>query len=158
MLAPRDDFVHDHYYSDSFWWSPAGYVAKWVIVGTIFFFLLTWIVGGYLHARHRVRKGLPPLRYHRWLLSRSQRARFDPGPGAYYHAQPYGWSYRMDGRHVEPPPVYSNDLPPTYQPPAGASKINPNQNIPQRTTMSPPPPPAPTNNGGPSQGSNAAAP
>lgn len=62
-----------------------------------------------------------------WLLSRRQRAQFDP---RYRDAVP-GDSYGSDqyGMHAYPPPVYDPNSapPPKYQPPEGASKIDPIQ-------------------------------
>jgi len=38
---------------------------KWSIVGAIFVLFLVLFVGGYWHAQRRMKKGLPPLAYHR---------------------------------------------------------------------------------------------
>jgi hypothetical protein len=65
----------------------------------------------------------------KWLLSRQQRARYDPNyrnPSAYYNTYPDGGQY---GMHPMPPPMYdpSQPPPPTYQPPAGGTKVDPSQ-------------------------------
>lgn len=49
------------------------YAIKWAIVSLMFVFFLVFFVGGYFHAQRRIKKGLPPLRYHRWFLPRRQR-------------------------------------------------------------------------------------
>jgi len=64
-----------------------------------------------------------------WLLSRQQRARYDPNyqnPSVYYNSYPDRGQY---GMHPMPPPVYDPNAPPppTYQPPAGGTKIDPSQ-------------------------------
>lgn len=38
---------------------------KWSVLGGIFLFLVMWITIGHIHARRRLRKGLPLLFYHR---------------------------------------------------------------------------------------------
>jgi hypothetical protein len=105
--------------------------------------VISYGIFGYWHAKRRVARGLPPLAYHRvcslfeyppfrtntlqWLLSRRQRAQFDP---RYRDAVP-GDSYSSDqyGMHAYPPPVYDPNSapPPKYQPPEGASKVDPTQ-------------------------------
>ncbi len=64
-----------------------------------------------------------------WLLSRRDRARYDPNyqsPAVYYNTYPQ--QNTQYGMYPMPPPVYNNaDLPPTYQPPAGATKVDPSQ-------------------------------
>ena len=42
-----------------------GIIIKWLVAGGIIVFFLVWFIGGYLHAKRRVRKGLKPLCYHR---------------------------------------------------------------------------------------------
>ncbi|KAF2459780.1 hypothetical protein BDY21DRAFT_177993 [Lineolata rhizophorae] len=126
----------NRYYS---WWStPTGYIVKYTLLGVIFLLILLWIVGGYMHAQIRMKKGLAPLSYHRFLVPRSQRARFPPAHTqnnyTFYRTSPY--DPRTQQPHPdsvgmntfpEPPPVYSNDAPPQYQPPPGASKVDPAQ-------------------------------
>ncbi|KAF2403843.1 hypothetical protein EJ06DRAFT_527444 [Trichodelitschia bisporula] len=105
------------------------FIVKWAIFGGLFLALIAFLVIANLHARRRVRRGLAPLGYHRWLLPASMRARF-PKPGTYrqnnaaYYAPPstYAPAHPTGGvpyvvSYVEPPPVYSNDMPPVYQPP-----------------------------------------
>lgn len=57
------------------WWdSPTAIIVKWSILGAIVLFMFVWFVGGYIHARMRIKKGLPPLRYHRVSDSSFDRA------------------------------------------------------------------------------------
>lgn len=65
-----------------------------------------------------------------WLLNRQQRARYDPNyqnPSVYYNRYDEGGG--QYGMHPMPPPMYDPNapLPPTYQPPAGGSKVDPSQ-------------------------------
>ncbi|CAG8980534.1 hypothetical protein HYALB_00002531 [Hymenoscyphus albidus] len=110
------------------WYTREGQIARWSIFFGLFFILMVYMVGGYMHAKKRISKGLAPLPYHRWLLSRSQRAQFDPWyqePTIYYQTYPPPGAHY--GMHPMPPPVYDPNMPPTYQPPAGASKVDPSQ-------------------------------
>ena len=40
-------------------------IIKWAIIGGIMLFFVIYLVGGYLHAKRRIRKGLKPMRYHK---------------------------------------------------------------------------------------------
>jgi hypothetical protein len=42
-----------------------GIIVKWAILASFFFFFLAWFLGGYIHAKARLRKGKPLLAYHR---------------------------------------------------------------------------------------------
>ena len=112
---------------------------------------MLWFVGGYIHAKRRMQKGLPLLAYHRvrnfhsrsspalpylsiltfslqWLVPYRERQRYGQTPQnhfTFYATQPY--SPNADGTYNEPPPLYNNDMPPSYMPPPGASKLNPTQ-------------------------------
>lgn len=52
---------------DNVWWgnSDAADAVKWSVVTAIVLLLCLWLIGGYYHARRRLRKGLAPLAYHR---------------------------------------------------------------------------------------------
>lgn len=96
------------------------YAVKWSVLLALFVIFFLWITLGYYHARRRIKAGLKPLAYHKWLVPRSQR---EPQPvqnaRAYYTPGNFGMQ-----EHAEPPPVYSNtDMPPSYQPPEGGSKV-----------------------------------
>lgn len=41
------------------------YAIKWAVIAAILVAFLLYFVGGYFHARQRMKKGLPPLKYHR---------------------------------------------------------------------------------------------
>jgi len=114
----------------SWWWTRTGQIVRWSIFFGLLFLFFAYMIGGYMHAKSRMKKGLPPLKYHRWLLNRQQRARFDPNyqnPSVYYST--YRPSQGQYGMQPMPPPMYdpSQPPPPTYQPPAGASKVDPSQ-------------------------------
>lgn len=129
-------------FREGFWYSDAGIIVKWVILAGFFFFFMAWFVGGYLHAKSRMKKGKPLLGYHRWLVSYSERKRYGQTPQnqfTFYAAQqPYGqqsygqpqqsYGPRSDGTWPEPPPMYNSDAPPGYMAPPGATKMSPNQN------------------------------
>ncbi|KAF2118265.1 hypothetical protein BDV96DRAFT_380911 [Lophiotrema nucula] len=116
-------------FRDGFWYTDKGIIIKWCILAAIFFIFFAWFVGGYLHAKRRMKKGLPLMAYHRWLVPYRERQRFNQVPQnhfTFYASQPY--QPRPDGTYPEPPPMYSNnDAPPGYIPPPGATKMNPNQ-------------------------------
>ncbi|KAL8895893.1 MAG: hypothetical protein Q9192_003391 [Flavoplaca navasiana] len=156
-----DDYHYDGYHGD-WWYSETAEVIRWVIVAGLLFGLFLLVVGGYVHARRRVRRGQTPLRYHRvsppylsrccfglppmnktWLLPRSQR-RFQPAqPFTFYQHQQN--PYEMYPYPAPPPGrtlplstaiqgtdfiAYHNNggpPPPRYEPPQGASKMNPSQ-------------------------------
>ncbi|KAK3063097.1 hypothetical protein LTS18_002756 [Coniosporium uncinatum] len=129
VIEARQFVVDDDYYG-SWWYSPTGYIVKWIIVGIIFAIFFACF-----HARRRIRKGLPPLAYHRWLVPRSAQRGHHQNQYAYYAQQPpqqggyygQGNAYGMQ-TYAEPPPQYNhNDVPPTYQPPQGGSKADPSQ-------------------------------
>ncbi|KAK0515947.1 hypothetical protein JMJ35_001981 [Cladonia borealis] len=136
---------------DGWGYSNTAIAIKWAVVGAIILIFLLWFVGGYYHAQRRIKKGLPPLGYHRFLLPRRQRAQFMPRPQYGYYPQqqnryPNGDGYQMHN-YPAPPPAYNNTEhipPPVYQPPEHGSKVNPVQDW-----AAPPagPPPANVNGG-----------
>ncbi|KAI0865044.1 hypothetical protein F4860DRAFT_342531 [Xylaria cubensis] len=121
-----------------FWYTTPGIIIKYVIFFAFLFILFGWVVGGRLHAKRRLRKGLKPLSYHAWLLSRQERAQVDPtyayprGPVVYGVYRPvYGNDNNNNGdyygMHPMPPPVYDPSRPPVYDGPQGGSKVDPVQ-------------------------------
>ncbi|KAL6244455.1 hypothetical protein RBB50_008697 [Rhinocladiella similis] len=157
---------NDDNFDDGYWWySSTAYAIKWAIIATILVALFLFFIGGYLHARRRMRKGQPPLAYHRWLVPRSQRLAFAQrypqyaaqagvysmaarpmyhpyGPG--YQGGGHGQAYQM-GVYGPPPPAYHEpDYVPAYTPPGG-NKVDPDQNRhyppPSGGPSQPPPPP-----------------
>jgi len=108
--------------------SQTGLAVRYIIVVTLFVLVILFLLGGYIHAQRRIRAGLPPLAYHRWLVRRQQ-ARWTAQ--AHYNPEPHGQpgSYPMQN-FQPPPPAYNQwDAPPVYQPPAGGSKTMADQNI-----------------------------
>ncbi|CAA9957611.1 hypothetical protein CFE70_001183 [Pyrenophora teres f. teres 0-1] len=133
-----DNGERECFNDDSFWYSDTGIIVKWIILASFFFIFFGWFVIGHIHAKQRLKKGLPLLAYHRFLIPYNQRR----GPLApqnhftfYQTQQPYGapppnapYAQRTDGAWAEPPPLYQNtDAPPQYFAPPGASKTNPSQ-------------------------------
>ncbi|KAH3948309.1 hypothetical protein HBI56_126510 [Parastagonospora nodorum] len=125
---------------DGFWYTDKGIIIKWIILGVIFALFMAWFVGGYIHAKQRLKKGLPLLGYHRFLISYSERKRHGQVPQNHFtfyaQEQPYypqgqqpPYAQRPGaGPYAEPPPMYNNaDAPPQYFAPPGASKASPNQ-------------------------------
>ncbi|KAL8858020.1 MAG: hypothetical protein Q9178_005481 [Gyalolechia marmorata] len=131
----HDDDYHDDYHH-SWWYSDTADAIKWAVVAAIFFAMFLFLAIGYIHARRRIRRGQPPLRYHRRLSVPRQDFSF------YQHRQN---PYEMNPYPVPPPGMalfsdvyqisinnvaYRNNEgppPPRYEPPQGASKMNPNQ-------------------------------
>lgn len=136
LFEKRDDYY--------FWYSREGYIVKWSIFLGLVGIIAIYIIGGYIHAKRRLKKGLLPLGYHRWLVSRRDLARVDPRyavpnnawyrPGyhnnAYYNnpQNPNGNYYGMNSNMAPPPPMYDPaGRPPVYDGPEGGSKVAPNQ-------------------------------
>ena len=42
-----------------------GMIIKWAILGSMFAFFMLWFIGGYIHAKRRLKAGKPLLGYHR---------------------------------------------------------------------------------------------
>ncbi|CZT19468.1 uncharacterized protein RCC_05319 [Ramularia collo-cygni] len=124
-MLKRDDDYDD--YNDSWYWSDTGYTVRYVIVFVILTALLLFFLGGYLHARKRMKKGLQPLSYHRWMVKSRYRQ-----PQYYQNAPPpQGYPmYAYPPAQQEVPPAYYQHAPPppAYSPPEGASKAMADQN------------------------------
>lgn len=111
---------------------------RYAIVAVVFGVVVVFLFFSYFHAQRRLRKGLAPLSYHRWLVSRRQYGSY-PSQNQYPHyngppQQGYpmnGWWNQQPAQQFQPPPPAYNqmDAPPVYQPPAGASKAMANQHI-----------------------------
>ncbi|KAI0474627.1 hypothetical protein F4859DRAFT_74530 [Xylaria cf. heliscus] len=124
-----------------FWYTTTGIIIKYVLFFTFLAVILGWVVGGRMHAKRRLRKGLKPLSYHAWLLSRQERAQVDPayaysqGPNVVYgvYRPVYGGNNGNPGAgdyygmHSMPPPVYDPARPPVYDGPPVGSKVDPVQ-------------------------------
>lgn len=126
-----DDDVYPYDYSESWWWSDTGYAVRYALICVILAIILLYFVGGYCHARSRLKKGQPPLAYHRWMVQRSARYEQPQHQQSYpYRPDPYAQGYAMHGYAPppNPPPAYHGDAPPAYYPPEGASKAMADQN------------------------------
>jgi len=144
--------------------NPTAYAIKWAVIAAITVFFLVYMVGGYMHAQRRMKKGLPPLAYHRWIVSRQQKAAFAQqypqyanqfsfyraqqdrvGPYGTYGYAPNGQAYQMGGMYAPPPPAYNEpDYVPAYTP-AAPNKVDPDQ----RYNAPAGPPPASAQGAGP---------
>ncbi|KAI0410150.1 hypothetical protein F4802DRAFT_16135 [Xylaria palmicola] len=139
-LVPRQYVQQDDGDYVWFWYTTPGLIIKYVVFLGFLLLLFGWIIGGRIHAKRRVRKGLKPLAYHAWLLSRQERAQVDPAYaypqaaatpvyGVYRPAygQSSGGAGEYYGMHPMPPPVYDPARPPVYDGPPSGSKVDPAQ-------------------------------
>ncbi|KAI2604284.1 uncharacterized protein GGS25DRAFT_525559 [Hypoxylon fragiforme] len=119
-----------------FWYTKEGVIVKWAVFFGLAVLFTLYVVLGRQHAKKRVRRGLKPLAYHNWLLSRHEKAGVDPRyawPQASYANYQNGAQYGQgaNGMYPMPPPVYDpNNRPPMYEggvPPMGGSKVDPVQ-------------------------------
>ncbi|KAK5663751.1 hypothetical protein OQA88_4182 [Cercophora sp. LCS_1] len=134
-----------------FWYTKTGVIVKWSLFLGLIVFIGLYLLLGYIHAQKRIQKGLAPLGYHRFLVSRAQLARVDPRyrfPEAeaapyYYNQQQQYYMHAMP-----PPPVYdpNSARPPMYPgppPPEGSTKVDPSQQQPVAGDFAAPPGPPP---------------
>ncbi|KXX78160.1 hypothetical protein MMYC01_204274 [Madurella mycetomatis] len=128
-----DGFIDETSCYVPFWSTRTGTIVKWSLFFGIIAIVGLYLLLGYVHAQKRLRKGLAPLGYHRFLVSRSALAQIDP---RYRYPQPanttihpYGPDSQYYGMHAMPPPVYDPNAPrlPVYEPPAGSTKAEPSQ-------------------------------
>ena len=119
---------------------------RYTTAALLFTLALLYFLGGYLPARRRLAKNLPPLRYHRWMVMSSHRRINHPhnpynaqNSAAYMQRygnyqspfqqqqqqQGYGGQGYMMNEYAPPPPAYhsSEVPPPVYAPPEGGSKV-----------------------------------
>ncbi|KAL2161427.1 hypothetical protein VTH06DRAFT_7988 [Thermothelomyces fergusii] len=133
----EDCIIEDGYIEDGceipFWATRTGIIVKWsLFLGLIALTILYFLVA-YIHLKQRIRKGLPPLRYHQFLVSRVTFFPADPryGPPPPPNSYPYydpAERYYYD-MYAMPPPVYDPNAPrpPKYEPPANSTKADPGQ-------------------------------
>ncbi|KAL2270067.1 hypothetical protein VTJ83DRAFT_2251 [Remersonia thermophila] len=131
-----DDDDDDECYG-SFWSSKEGMIIKWSLFLGFIVACLLYLLIGYIHAHHRIKKGLPPLSYHRFLISRDVLARVDPlyapppprpygRPASSASASNVYYPWAPGPQYVDmyamPPPMYDPNAPrpPKYEPPAPA--------------------------------------
>ncbi|KFA63016.1 hypothetical protein S40285_07242 [Stachybotrys chlorohalonatus IBT 40285] len=109
------------WYSHTLILNQDGIIVKWAILLSFVVLMFAYFVGGYLHARWRLKKGLAPLAYHRCLVAR--RTYSEP---TYPMYNTYRGDYGM--HYAPPPPVYDGSRPPMYEGPgAEHSKVDPSQ-------------------------------
>ncbi|KAH6638307.1 hypothetical protein C7974DRAFT_391303 [Boeremia exigua] len=112
-----------------FWYTTHGQVIKWSILGSLFALFMLWFIGGYIHARRRMKAGKPLLKYHRFLVSRQDLNRHTPSAQnnfTFYappssQQNPYTARPNNGGAWTDAPPTYTGDAPPQYFAP-GAPK------------------------------------
>ncbi|KAG8409001.1 ERAD-associated protein [Metarhizium acridum] len=69
-VAARDViYTNGDYIYVPWWHTKTGIIVRWVIFLVIFVLIMGYLIGGYYHAKARIRKGLEPLAYHRCLVS-----------------------------------------------------------------------------------------
>ncbi|KAJ4393859.1 hypothetical protein N0V93_003075 [Gnomoniopsis smithogilvyi] len=131
VTSVPDGFVEENGRFIPFWYSRTGVIVKWSVFLGMLVILTLYVTIGYWHAKQRIRKGLPPLAYHRWLISRPELARVDP---RYAYPQPAQYNtyrpeyYNMQPNMPPPPPMYDPaGRPPMYEPPPQGTKAAPNQ-------------------------------
>ncbi|KAI1104622.1 hypothetical protein F4804DRAFT_182639 [Jackrogersella minutella] len=135
-----------------FWYTKTGVIVKWSLFLGITVLLALYLILGRMHAKKRVNKGLKPLAYHNWLLSRQEKAGVDPRyawpQASFTNYQPApGYGPGGYGMQAMPPPVYDpNNRPPMYEggpPPMGGTKVDPMQTgVTDNYAPPPGPPPA----------------
>ncbi|KAF3939924.1 hypothetical protein ABW19_dt0204195 [Dactylella cylindrospora] len=139
VIQARQVLVYDDDYA-SWWYSDTAIIVKWTVGAVIVAIIVGYCCGGYIHAKHRLSKGLQPLGYHRWMVRR-QMAPQAYNPSGYYNSgsNPGAGGYGNYGGYAQPyqapPPVYNphHAPPPSYTPgdiPLNATKANPDQNFP----------------------------
>ncbi|EGS18076.1 uncharacterized protein CTHT_0060910 [Thermochaetoides thermophila DSM 1495] len=114
-----------------FWSTREGVIIKWSLFLGLIVFISLYLLVGYLHAQQRLKKGLAPLSYHRFLVPRSSRNpnnRYSYPPQTAVLRPLTAEAHYLD-LHSIPPPVYDPNAPrpPAYEPSAGSTKVEPNQ-------------------------------
>jgi len=130
--GPDDDSTHHEF--GGFFYSDEGRTIRYGILLGIIFVFLAFVIISYQHATIRLRQGLAPLPYHRWLVSRKRREQFEPQSGDQTQPTPpednFSFYQYEHALHPVPPPAYNPNYvqPPAYSgPPAGATKTPPQQ-------------------------------
>lgn len=128
----EDGYIDENSCYVPFWSTRTGTIVKWSLFLGIIVITALYLLVGCVHAQKRIKKGLPPLGYHRFLVSRAVLARVDPRcrpaqPGAVYY--PTAAERNYYDMQAMPPPVYDPNAPrpPMYEPPVGSTKFEPNQ-------------------------------
>ncbi|KAI5780711.1 hypothetical protein DFH27DRAFT_617521 [Peziza echinospora] len=119
---------------------------RYGILLALVLFSVAFLIFAYQHANRRIKKGLPPMGYHRWLVSHRRTAQFeqdssDPNNPNYNNNNNTQFTFYGAGAgaggdahalHAVPPPAYNPNYvqPPSYPGPPGASKVDPVQEYP----------------------------
>ncbi|KAL2154293.1 hypothetical protein VTH82DRAFT_2969 [Thermothelomyces myriococcoides] len=128
----EDGYIDEDSCDIPFWATRTGIIVKWSLFLGIMILIILYFLVAYIHLKQRIRKGLPPLSYHRFLASRVTLARLDPRYAPPPPLNPYTYDpaerYYYD-MYAMPPPVYDPNAPrpPAYEPPANSTKVQPNQ-------------------------------
>ncbi|KAL2166810.1 hypothetical protein VTG60DRAFT_2127 [Thermothelomyces hinnuleus] len=127
----EDGYIDEDSCYIPFWATRTGVIVKWSLFLGIIALIILYFLVAYIHLKQRLRKGLPPLGYHRFLVSRVTLAQVDP---RYRPPPPNNFTYDPAERYyydmyAMPPPVYDPNAPrpPKYEPPANSTKVEPNQ-------------------------------
>ncbi|KAL0639720.1 hypothetical protein Q9L58_001287 [Maublancomyces gigas] len=131
----EDEFDNWDGDNNNWYWSDEVRTIKYGTLLGILLVSFLVILGMWFHADQRMKKGLPPLRYHRWLVPRSRRAQWEPQlqqpeqQFSFYQQNPQQETdYSM---HAVPPPAYNPNYaqPPIYTggPPIGSAKVDPSE-------------------------------
>ncbi|KAL2210475.1 hypothetical protein CC79DRAFT_1330857 [Sarocladium strictum] len=127
------------------WYSRDGVIFKWCLFLIPLAILLAWFIIGRIHVTRRIKKGLPPLRYHKCLVpQRYRRYPANPWP----QQRQYGPADGYYMQNMPPPPVYDPTRLPQYEgPPPVGTKVDPDQSMggpaAQGQQYQPPPGPPP---------------
>ncbi|KYK54650.1 hypothetical protein DCS_06610 [Drechmeria coniospora] len=131
-IAPRDDlppgWVREGDWIVPWWHSTPGIIVRWVIFLVFSLLIIGYVVGGYWHAKRRIKKGLPPLAYHKCLVRRRTR---QPQHQNGWPTNNQNMNQPANGYYMNDmgaPPTYDPSRPPMYTaPPEGATKVDPSQ-------------------------------
>jgi hypothetical protein len=63
--VPHYHYHYHYHYHGRLTKRQKGLIIKWAILGSLFAFFMLWFIGGYIHAKRRLKAGKPLLAYHR---------------------------------------------------------------------------------------------
>ncbi|KAH6609283.1 chitin synthesis regulation [Trichoderma cornu-damae] len=100
-------------------YSKVGIIVKWSLAAAILLGFVMFLLGGYLHLQSRLKKGRPPLAYHRFMVRRSMPAATEQSDWMPQGNGPQGVHY------MAPPPIYDPARLPVYSGHAdGGAKVD----------------------------------
>ncbi|KAI9171771.1 hypothetical protein HJFPF1_01262 [Paramyrothecium foliicola] len=106
------------------WYTRDGIIVKYSILLGLFILVTGVLVGSYIHARMRMKKGMNPMGYHRWMVSKRQPAH---QTGPYYSGAGPAPPGMYNMYNMAPPPVYDPNRPPVYEGAPVGTKTDPSQ-------------------------------